>query len=766
MKAWLRIFFCYALAIILPSWPAGASIVFSGLDLSEDDRILFRGDQDPRGKRTQGTLFISNLFDSSISQLTILPEEIALLENGRILQVSNAFGSLRLPVTGGIPRSIPGFPSFVQGSLILGGRTEDAAVSGDGRYILHLKPTSFAFGDLILTDTREGRRTLISSNIELPDKYFPACWSPDSRAFIYQRGNRLYYQPAALGSLAQVDDRHRLIGEGAVNSVYWGTGEDFFYIRGSTVYRVRGAELFARVLYAEFLEIGTVAGKIPFEFDYNFDDFWVSPDSRFMLLSKGGRNIFYYPLGTDDYDLDIKSFLPYVMLPRSSFDIRVLWSPSGLVTVIASVLGDGGRDSIAYRLGAGESGMVFTPLEFPRISGAALSPDGAKALLWGEQGILLYDYINWRPLQSLGTRPVLTCLWNGNDEVIAGDEERIERIRLTGGRDLICLSSISEFGFEEGGGRIFAKSGDAWFSHDGRNAWLELSEKPRMRPASLTSGKYRVYLEQGTGPYRSIPMIRDTVAVGTRPLFSAPEYPQLQTGGVQAGEDTLDSIPRDLFIRNRQGFLRETALCFDLYDDAAGLPEVLDALNRVDIRATFFINGEFIRRHPSAVKDIADAGHEIASMFFAPIELSNARYRIDQDFISQGLARNEDEFFQASGGRELSLLWHAPYYAASEDLIQAAGTVGYVTVGRDVDPMDWVSREDERRLAVPQFSAAEIIDQIMDQKKPGSIIPIRLGILPGGRIDYLFGKINVLLDALIRSGYSVVPVSTLIEHTR
>jgi peptidoglycan/xylan/chitin deacetylase (PgdA/CDA1 family) len=749
--------------IFLLSWTVGAHISFSGLDLSEDDLLLFRGDPEPLGKRTQGTLFISDLSDFSLSQLTILPEKIALLDNGRILQVSSAFGSLRLPITGGIPRSIPGFPSFVRGTPAFGGRTEDSAVSGDGRYILHLEPTSFAFGDLILTDTQEGRRTLISSDIELPDKYFPACWSPDSQVFIYQRGSRLYYHTAA--TLPQVDDRHRLIGEGAINSVYWGIGGDFFYIRGSTVYRVRGSEVFTRALYAGFLEIGTVAGKIPFEFDCNFDSFWISPDFRSMLLAKGGQNLLYYPLGIDDYNIDTKSSLPYLMLPRSSFDIRVLWSPAGLVTVIASVLGDGGRDTIAYRLGAGDSSMAFTSLEFPRINGAALSPDGTKALLWGEQGLLLYDYINWRPLQTLGTGPVLACLWRGNEEVIAGGEERIERIRLAGGRDLICVSSISEFGFEEEGGRIFAKSGETWFSHDGRNAWFELSAQPQRRSASLASGKYRVYLEQASGPYRSIPMIRDAVSVGTRSLFPSPEYPPPKIGGGPVLEDPLASIPRGLFIRSRRGGLWETALCFDLYDDAAGLPEVLDALNRFGIRATFFVNGEFIRRHPSAVKDLADAGHETASMFFAPIELSDVRYRIDQDFISRGLARNEDEFFHASG-RELSLLWHAPYYVASAEVIQAAGAVGYVTVGRDVDPMDWVSRDDTRRLSLVQASAAEMIDRIMDQKTPGSIIPIRLGILSGGRTDYLFGRINVLLDALIRSGYSVVPVSTLIEHTR
>jgi hypothetical protein len=80
--------------------------------------------------------------------------------------------------------------------------------------------------------------------------------------------------------------------------------------------------------------------------------------------------------------------------------------------------------------------------------------------------------------------------------------------------------------------------------------------------------------------------------------------------------------------------------------------------------------------------------------------------------------------------------------------------------------MDWVSQDEAGRFGVSQYSAAAMIDRIMSLKRPGSIIPIRLGILPGGRGDYLFLRIEVLLDALVRAGYSVVPVSTVIEHAR
>jgi hypothetical protein len=166
-----------------------------------------------------------------------------------------------------------------------------------------------------------------------------------------------------------------------------------------------------------------------------------------------------------------------------------------------------------------------------------------------------------------------------------------------------------------------------------------------------------------------------------------------------------------------------------------------------------------------AVREIAAAGHETASMFFAPIDLSDVRFRAGPDFIARGLARNEDEFFHATG-KELALLWHPPWYVVSPEIVAAANRVGYITTGRDIDPLDWVSREEERRMSIPQLSPVQMIDRIMDQVRPGSIIPIRLGLLPGGRSDYLFNRINLLIDALIRDGYTLTTISTLIDHAR
>jgi peptidoglycan/xylan/chitin deacetylase (PgdA/CDA1 family)/WD40 repeat protein len=754
------------LVLVIPAW---GKVVFSGLNLAGDNRMLFRADSDAAGSIRQDAVFVTRLTDLSLRQITAFPEKMELVENGKTLQVRNAFGVLRIPVAGGLPRTIPGFPAFADGASVLGGRVEDIIVSRDGRWILYVEPVTAAYGNLLIINTETGSRTLVSANVERPDGYFPACWSPDSRVFVYSRGNRLYYHN--VNATFSVDERYRTIGEGTINSVYWTEGEDFFYLRGSTVYRVRGSELFARTVYADFLEIGSPIGKIPYEFDYNFDAFWISPDSRAILFSKGGQNVFYYPLGADDYSTIGAASFPYIMLPRSGCSLSVLWSPQGQITALVSVSRKESAGVTAYRLGPqGEgSGPAFQTLEVPAGSRAALSPDGTLAVLWGEQGVILYDYASWRVLRILSPHPAYACLWLGNQDLIIGDGSRIERIRLDStssvGRELICVSSADNFGFEEKGDRILARSGGVWYVTDGSEPWAEASAS-RMRPVSVTSGRYRVYLERlVSGPYENIPMIRNIVSFGTSPLLPGGGFPPAYPDDGDFSEDDLSHNEGELFTHSRRRGVREAAVCFDLYDDITGLPGVLETLRHFGIKATFFLNGEFIRRHPAAVRDIAEAGHETASMFFVLIDLSDSRYRIQSDFIARGLARNEDEFFSATG-KELSLIWHAPHYFASTEIAEAAFQAGYITVGRDVDPLDWIRREDERHGGVTQYAASDMVDRIMEQKRPGSIIPIRLGLLAGGRSDYLYNRIGVLLDALIREGYSMTTVSTLIEHAR
>ncbi len=90
--------------------------------------------------------------------------------------------------------------------------------------------------------------------------------------------------------------------------------------------------------------------------------------------------------------------------------------------------------------------------------------------------------------------------------------------------------------------------------------------------------------------------------------------------------------------------------------------------------------------------------------------------------------------------------------------------MNYTYVGRDLDSYDWVAATESNQARGIYMRAADLVERIVAQKKPGSIIPLQVGAGEGRRDDYLFQKLDILINELVRRGYDIVPVSTLIEH--
>ena len=716
--------------IMLLPIPLYCQVAFSGLDLSYSNQLLFQAGIDGIPK----TLFVSQLPDSNIQQLTAVAQNMTLVENGSALYVQNMFSTTRIPLSAGMPQNISAFPSFDKDSNVITGRLLDIAASYDGQWVLFLEPTGYAFCKLLLLDLRSGEKIIIADNVEQYDRYFPARWSPDSYQFIYSKGGKLYYYSVGGMASQPIDEKYRLIGEGAVNSVRWGNDGDFFYLAGSVLYKVQSNVLFARELYTDFLAIGDAVSSVPFDFDPEFDAFWIAPDYSSIVLSKKGGAIFYYPLVSSD---SVLSF-PYLKAPSSCVEVTVLWADSG-PSVIASLLN---RNDLMLSVYSLNSDGVFVHRGLLHGSYAALSPDGEQVLIWGERGAWLYDYRSWTVLETISTNKVFSALWTKSGECVVGGQYGIELLQQLGSsikRNVLCLSSVENYGFEEEGKRILAQSNGTWFSTDRSGPWTVVGNV-ELKAASLSSKEYRVFLEeQSSSRYLNVPMVRAFDSLTTGPLISVPRYTSINRA------DDKDDSP--LITHGARLGNMDLALCFDLYDDVSGLSLALDALRRFGWSATFFLNGEFIRRNSTFVDYIVNAGHESASLFFAPIDLSSPLYRITEEFITKCISLNEDEFYNVTG-KELSMLWHAPYYVYSQQIKEASSRLGYVTIGYDIDP----EREE---------SVSAMIDYIISSMRPGSIIPVRLGEV-SGKSDYLFNRINVLFDAIKKAGYRVIPISAML----
>jgi peptidoglycan/xylan/chitin deacetylase (PgdA/CDA1 family) len=741
---------------------------FSDLDLSQTDRLLFRAATDCPGFGTYDSLFAAVLADGGLEQLTVFPERAVYLADQGILQLQNRYGLFRTDAELKNPAPLAVVPSFVADGQVESGKLNLLQHSPDGRFLLALRPTSPAFGELILYDLEQGGPpALVSAGVELSLKAIPALWSPASDFFLYTRQGSLYYFSIAQQLEKRVlAEGYRLIGRGTVRNVRWGGASTLYYVDGSLVYGLDTRELFTRSMYAGYLPIGRLAGKIPFEFDPNFDDFWVAPDAAHVLVGKGGRNLFLYPLTQEDYSSagETRS-LPYLYLPGSVEIKRVLWTKGGAVTVLTQGLDRGGSRTAVYRLAVPAAATVpaFQKAAEQGVQDLVLSPAGTTVAVLRESGVDLYDAESWQKLNTRSHPRPLHALWTADQELIIAGAWFTELWNPgSGGSRLVCLSQPGGFSFAQDEQSILTEVQGAFYRRPlslAAAAW-SATGSAALRERRLATESFRVYLEDSPNRLlRNRIMVRDLRKYGTRELLAKAVT---QYEPYPARDEPVDP---SLFAHGSRIRRREVALTFNAVDSVAGLASILTTLADYQIRATFFVNGEAIRRHPDAVRAIAEAGHEVGSLFYTHFNMTDARFRLDPEFIKRGLARTEDEYF-AAAGRELALLWHAPYYLANSEIIAAARELNYVYVSRDLDSLDWVTTDAGKAAPDIYFPAAELVERIVTRKRPGSIVPILTGRPAGWRQDYLFQKLDLLIDALLALGYSVVPVSALMEHSR
>jgi peptidoglycan/xylan/chitin deacetylase (PgdA/CDA1 family) len=100
------------------------------------------------------------------------------------------------------------------------------------------------------------------------------------------------------------------------------------------------------------------------------------------------------------------------------------------------------------------------------------------------------------------------------------------------------------------------------------------------------------------------------------------------------------------------------ALTFDDGPDAAGTPPVLEMLDELEARATFFVLGEEVRRSPELAREVRDRGHELALHGMTHRRHDGLTLEEARSELGDGLAAIEE----ALGERPR---WYRPPYGGS-----------------------------------------------------------------------------------------------------
>jgi len=181
------------------------------------------------------------------------------------------------------------------------------------------------------------------------------------------------------------------------------------------------------------------------------------------------------------------------------------------------------------------------------------------------------------------------------------------------------------------------------------------------------------------------------------------------------------------------------SLSFDAAWGNEDTQQLIDILGKYNIKATFFVVGEWVDKYPESVKALSDAGHEIMNHSNDHKHFS----KLSSDKIIEDINLCNDKIEAVTGKRPT--LFRPPYGEYNDNVVSTVNSMGLYCIQWDVDSLDW-----------KDLTAAAIQKRVLQRVKPGSIV------LFHNAAKNTPAALPSIIDGLIAQGYSFLPISQLI----
>jgi len=202
---------------------------------------------------------------------------------------------------------------------------------------------------------------------------------------------------------------------------------------------------------------------------------------------------------------------------------------------------------------------------------------------------------------------------------------------------------------------------------------------------------------------------------------------------------TVASASRRLPIYNIETSEPKISLTFDCAWGAEDMTQILDTLKANDVRATFFVLGEWAEKFPEVIKRMAEDGHDVANHSDTHPHIASLSYEEMRNEIKTA----NDKINTLTG--KTNDLFRAPYGEYNDNVIKAAEEEGCYTIQWDVDSLDWKN-----------LGKQNILDRVLSKTKNGSIILMHNGTQDTANV------LDEMLKKLKEKGFKFVPTSEFI----
>ncbi|MBE7082280.1 MAG: deacetylase [Clostridiales bacterium] len=183
----------------------------------------------------------------------------------------------------------------------------------------------------------------------------------------------------------------------------------------------------------------------------------------------------------------------------------------------------------------------------------------------------------------------------------------------------------------------------------------------------------------------------------------------------------------------------QVAISFDAAWGADKTKQIVDICKEYNVRATFFLVGFWVDKHPDMVEYIDQNGFEIGTHSNTHpdmTKLGSEAQSLELDKCTEMITKITNKPVE---------LFRAPFGAYNNSLLEVAESKGLKTIQWDVDSLDWKG-----------LSAEAITMRILNGVKNGSII------LCHNNSDHIVEALPMILDRLQKKGYKVGAVGDLV----
>lgn len=185
------------------------------------------------------------------------------------------------------------------------------------------------------------------------------------------------------------------------------------------------------------------------------------------------------------------------------------------------------------------------------------------------------------------------------------------------------------------------------------------------------------------------------------------------------------------------------ALTFDDGPHPVHTPRLLDMLRKAGVRATFYVLGSLVAKHPDIIDRMVREGHEIGNHTWSHPDLR----RLGDREIRRELQKTEDAVLAVTGRRTFSM--RPPYGAINPRVIASIPESHRPVVLWTVDPLDW-----------RKPGAGVVAKRLVSGSTPGAIL------LCHDIHQETIDAIGIALPELTKKGYTFSTVSEMLTQTQ